>query len=365
MSRILKRLLGRPDGASRPAVARVTTQLRKARFRFVGPDDPAFRWHGSWGLGGDGAMISKAPGATVDWTGPTDGAVLVLACHPYSGVLRIAAPGHEHLTDNHSWFPFAKAFPLAPGLRTGPLRISVAGRNPLARGEEAVVVGMWLPDAAAGTTPADDPAAFEALQTQMVDNWMENFRRAGLSMEDVNRQRKDAYLHRWSEVLPYAPRGARVLDLGGGFTFARLFAFWRAQDFDYTAIDIDRRAVEANRANGAAHGFAAERFRQGRNTRLDVPDASMDLVFASHCIEHSDDLPQTFAELRRVLRPGGHAFFAVPASVDRSAEHIHFLCHADWVAFTEEQGFEVVNQHIGSTYPEAGHDVLIVARLRS
>ncbi len=57
--------------------------------------------------------------------------------------------------------------------------------------------------------------------------------------------------------------------------------------------------------------------------------------------------------------------FAVPTSVDTSSEHIYFFSHSDWIAFTEEHGFEVVNQHIGSTYPETGHDVLIVARMRA
>jgi hypothetical protein len=276
-----------------PAVTRVTTELRKARYRFVPPGDPGFRWHGHWAAGNDGAMISKEPGAYVEWVGPVAGAVPVLMCHPWSGILRIEAPGHAQVIDNYAWFPFAKAFPLAPTLRDGPLRIAAIGRNPLARGDEMVVAGLWLPDDTVTETPADDPAAFEELQARMVDNWMENIRRGGRSMEDVNRQREDAYLHRWAEVLPYAPPGSRVLDLGGGFTFGRLYAFWAGQGFDYTAIDIDRRAVETNRANGPSHGFGAERFLHGRNTQLDVPDGSADLVFASHCIEHSDDLPQT------------------------------------------------------------------------
>lgn len=310
-------------------------------------------------------MISKEPGAHVEWVGPVAGAVPVLICHPYSGILWIEAPGHEQVTDNYAWFPCAKAFPLAPTLRDGPLGIAAIGRNPLSRGEEVVVAGLWLPDDAVTETPADDPAAFEALQVRMVDNWMDNIRRAGRSMEEVNQQREGAYLQRWAEALPYAPPGSRVLDLGGGFAFPRLLGYWRAQGYDNTGIDIDHRAVAANREKAPDHGFAPDCFLQGRNTQLDVPDGSADLVFASHCIEHSDDLPQTFAELRRVLRPGGHIFFAVPTTVETSEEHTYFFSHADWVAFTEEQGFDVVNQHIGNTYPETGHDILIVARIRS
>jgi SAM-dependent methyltransferase len=347
------------------AVTRVTTEMHKARYRFVPPSDPGFRWQGDWVPGNDSVMISKRSDARVEWTGSVAGAVLVLVCHPYSGVLRIEAPGHTQVIDNYSWFAFAKAFPLAPTLREGPLGISAIGRNPLARGEEVVLAGLWLPDDGGRGMAAEDPAAFEKLQAQMVDNWMENIRRGGGSVEEVTRLRQAAYLHRWREIAPYARVGSRVLDLGAGFIYDDLLEFLVSQGLDYTAIDIDRRVVESNRANGARFGLGPERFLHGPNTQLKVPDACADLIFASHCIEHSEDLPRTFAELRRASRPGGHIFFAVPTSVDTSSEHIYFFSHSDWIAFTEEHGFEVVNQHIGSTYPETGHDVLIVARMRA
>ncbi len=347
-----------------PAITRVTTELRKKDHRFVPSDDPRFRFEGKWQSGSGGVMISKAPASRVTWTGAVAGAVPVLACHPFSGVLRFDAPGHAGIVDNHSWFTFLRAFPLAPTLTNGPLGITTIGRNPLAQGQEIVLAGLWLPAGAASVT-ATDPVAFEDLQAQMVDNWMDDIRRGGGSVAEVTRQRQAAYLQRWRETLPYAPPGSRVLDLGAGFLDEALFAFFRESGFDYTAIDIDRRAVEGNRAAGAPFGFGPERFLHGRNTQLDVPDGSADLVFASYCIEHSDDLPRTFAELRRVLRSGGHIFFAVPTTVDTSEEHTYFFSHADWVAFTEEQGFEVVNQHVGSTYPETGHDILIVARIRA
>jgi SAM-dependent methyltransferase len=351
--------------APAPALTRVTAGMRKAAYRLVPASDPGFAYEGTWGVGNDDVMIAKRPDASVTWTGPTAGVVLLMVCHPYSGLVRIEAPGHGQVCDNYSWFTYWRAFALAPSVTAGPVRLSSIGRNPLSNGEELVVAGAFLPDPDGAAGPADDPAAFEALQAGMVDNWMDNIRRGGGSVEEVTRLRQAAYLHRWTEILPYAPPGSRVLDLGAGFLFDRLLEFFRDHRLDYTAIDIDSRAVAANQATGARFGLGPERFLHGRNTQLEVPDASADLVFASHCIEHSDDLPRTFAELKRVLRPGGHVFFAVPTSVDASAEHIYFFSHGDWVAFTEEQGFAVVNQHIGSTYPESGHDIVIVARMRS
>lgn len=46
--------------------------------------------------------------------------------------------------------------------------------------------------------------------------------------------------------------------------------------------------------------------------RLVFPDASFDLIFASHVFEHAWDFSRVASECVRVLRPGGHIFCAVP-----------------------------------------------------
>lgn len=46
-------------------------------------------------------------------------------------------------------------------------------------------------------------------------------------------------------------------------------------------------------------------------TRIDLPDASLDMVIANHVLEHVDDIA-AMAELYRVLRPGGQAVLTVP-----------------------------------------------------
>jgi SAM-dependent methyltransferase len=47
-------------------------------------------------------------------------------------------------------------------------------------------------------------------------------------------------------------------------------------------------------------------------TAIDRPDASFDVVYASHVLEHVPDDRQALRELRRVLRPDGWALFLVP-----------------------------------------------------
>ena len=179
------------DRSNLPAITRVTTALRKEAHRFIPSDDSRFRFEGAWQRGGGGVMIAKTPASRVTWTGPVNGAVPVLVCHPFSGVLRVTAPGHAGIVDNYSWFTFLRAYPLAPTLTDGPLDITAIGRNPLAQGQEIVLAGIWLP-AEAPSVPSPNPAAFEALQAQMVDNWMDNIRRGGGSVEEVTRQRHGA-----------------------------------------------------------------------------------------------------------------------------------------------------------------------------
>lgn len=52
---------------------------------------------------------------------------------------------------------------------------------------------------------------------------------------------------------------------------------------------------------------------------IDLPDASLDAVLASHILEHIDDDAAAMRELHRVVRPGGWAIVMVP--VDRAATH--------------------------------------------
>lgn len=51
---------------------------------------------------------------------------------------------------------------------------------------------------------------------------------------------------------------------------------------------------------------------------LIFPDASFDLIFASHVFEHSWDFARVAAECVRVLRPGGYVFCAVPTGFEPS-----------------------------------------------
>jgi ubiquinone/menaquinone biosynthesis C-methylase UbiE len=76
---------------------------------------------------------------------------------------------------------------------------------------------------------------------------------------------------------------------------------------DATAIDIDISRTDPRvRAAGV-------RVVEMDATRLEFPDASFDLVYSFNVFEHLPDPAATFAEMTRVLRPGGAAVVSFSA----------------------------------------------------
>jgi SAM-dependent methyltransferase len=82
--------------------------------------------------------------------------------------------------------------------------------------------------------------------------------------------------------------GARLLNLGAGF---------RSSPEGFVAVDCDRFADVAVQADLA---------------RLPIRDASVDGVLCEMVLEHVLDAASALGELRRVLKPGGRVFLAVP-----------------------------------------------------
>ncbi len=106
--------------------------------------------------------------------------------------------------------------------------------------------------------------------------------------------------------------GQRVLDLGCGEGYCtREMAKRGARDV--LGIDLSASMVELARKREADLAQGIE-YRQGDVVRLDLPDASRDLVLGVFVFSYvdSDEMARSFAEARRVLAPGGRFVFAVP-----------------------------------------------------
>jgi SAM-dependent methyltransferase len=115
-------------------------------------------------------------------------------------------------------------------------------------------------------------------------------------------------LWRYSELVPLRALEfpEPLLDLGcGDGLFASLLFAGRAAP---VGVDSFRPSLELARRSGAYRALAGADV-----TALPFRDASFATVFSNCVVEHLDDPASAFAEVRRVLRPGGHFVFTVPS----------------------------------------------------
>jgi SAM-dependent methyltransferase len=56
-------------------------------------------------------------------------------------------------------------------------------------------------------------------------------------------------------------------------------------------------------------------------TRIDLPEAAFDLVYASHVLEHIPDDVAAIREVHRILKPGGIAILPVPIVAPQTVEY--------------------------------------------
>jgi SAM-dependent methyltransferase len=111
--------------------------------------------------------------------------------------------------------------------------------------------------------------------------------------------------------------GMTVLDLGCGegrhaFEAYRRGAAVVAVDWGADEVATTRRWLDAIAAAGEAPPGAHAEVVRGDLTALPVPDASVDRVIASEVLEHIPDDGAAFAEIARVLKPGGRVAVTVP-----------------------------------------------------
>lgn len=110
------------------------------------------------------------------------------------------------------------------------------------------------------------------------------------------------------EQAQIAPRH-RVLDVGCGTGTLTLMTKHAVPTAEVIGIDGDPRILAIARAKA---GHVAVQFDEGLATALPYPDASFDRIMTSLVLHHlpTTDKERTFAEMRRVLRPGGELHIA-------------------------------------------------------
>lgn len=116
--------------------------------------------------------------------------------------------------------------------------------------------------------------------------------------------------------------GERVVDLGSGAGFDCFFAAGKVGSTGHViGVDMTEEMLSKSRSTAKAMGLRNVEFREGILEQLPVEDDWADVVICNGVINLCADKRQVFAEIWRVLKPGGHLQFAdiangrpVPAS---------------------------------------------------
>jgi SAM-dependent methyltransferase len=112
-----------------------------------------------------------------------------------------------------------------------------------------------------------------------------------------------------------------------------------------TGVDFSPEAVRQARAQAERIGAGVEaEYRIGELTETGLPAASVSAVICIDSIQFADDLDAAYAEIRRVLAPGGRAVLTCWEAVDQRDETISVrLRRADLGAGLRGAGFTDVD----------------------
>ena len=100
--------------------------------------------------------------------------------------------------------------------------------------------------------------------------------------------------------------GKRVLEIGSGA--GAHSCLFKRRGADVTAVDLTpARALSTARKLALARGPGPARAYQADAENLPFRDETFDIVYSNGVLHHSEDTVRCVAEVRRVLKPGGHA----------------------------------------------------------
>ena len=122
--------------------------------------------------------------------------------------------------------------------------------------------------------------------------------------------------------------GEMVVDVGSGGGFDSFIAAGQVgPGGQVVGIDMTPEMLAKSRQTADALGLAHVQFREGLAESLPVPDCWADVVISNGVINLCADKQAVFAEIFRVLRPGGRLQFAdianghpVPADAQRDID---------------------------------------------
>ena len=107
-----------------------------------------------------------------------------------------------------------------------------------------------------------------------------------------------------ARIAAMVPAGGSLLEVAPGPGFLSIELAKRG--LQVRAVDISKTFVEIARRNATAEGVTV-RFQLGNASALPIDDESVDFVACRAAFKNFTEPVKALAEMRRVLRPGGHA----------------------------------------------------------
>jgi arsenite methyltransferase len=170
--------------------------------------------------------------------------------------------------------------------------------------------------------------------------------------------------------------GEAVLDLGSGGGLDVILSARRVGETGVAyGVDMTDEMLDLARANAAKAGVRNVHFLKGAIEAVPLPDASVDVVISNCVINLSTDKPAVFAEMARVLRPGGRLGISDVVAEDRLSAAERELrgsfvgCIAGALSFSEYRrmllwvGFEDVSVDPTHRVADGMHSAMVRAVL--
>ena len=141
-----------------------------------------------------------------------------------------------------------------------------------------------------------------------------------------------------AEELRLGP-GSTLLDLACGRGAYGLLVAKRAGAL-LTGVDFSAQAVAEAEEQAVRMGVSGATFRTGDLTATGLPDASVEAVLCTDAIQFPDEPAVAYAEIRRVLKPGGRVALTCWEPVDRADEQLSSrIRQVDLAAGLRQAGF--------------------------
>ena len=179
-----------------------------------------------------------------------------------------------------------------------------------------------------------------------------------LSKESTDENQRRIREVEWSAIKPYIPEGSRFLDVGcgAGYSMRRAMEDKKCECYGIDPMPGTHGVGRYSEINGKLD------IRKGVSEAIAFPDASFDIVYSSHVLEHVDDEMKSLQEMNRVLRDSGIVILGMPTATMawiNCLTQVLFTTHQrmfnvlfGWVPFINTGKTPIINLLLPSSHSE-------------